>query len=147
MREQPTNPKIASSKVAKVMPSKNVGDIPMQWNKEGIANSLMAIGGKGNFLVPDMPDVVIELEKEVHSRYPNTKKVVEIISTNTVIAGEILNIVKTPTYLRHVHGAIEIKSISHVVNLIGLKRTFELALAAAIKSFPQKSTLFRNFIR
>lgn len=140
------NPKISSSKIAKTVPSKGACDIPMQWKKEGIANSLMAVGGKGKFLVPDMPDVVIQLEKEVHSRYPNIRNVVDIISSNTVIAGEILNIVKTPAYTRHVHGAIEIKSITHVVNLIGLKRTFELALAAAIKSFPQKSTLFRSII-
>lgn len=126
--------------------SEEVFSLPMQWNKEGIASSLIAVGGKNKFIIPDMPDVVIQLEKEIRSRYPNTRNVVDIIASNTVIAGEILNIVKTPAYTKNVNGAIEIKTIAHVINLIGLKRTYELALAAAIKSFPQKSTLFRSII-
>lgn len=139
-------PNYGRHKLAKAVPTSGIGDIPMLWQKKGITDSLIALGGRGKFIIPDMPDVVIQLEKEVHSRYPNTKNVVDIISSNTVIAGEILNIVKSPTYLRHMKGAIEIKSIYHVVSLIGLKRTFELSLAAAIRSFPQKSSLFRSII-
>lgn len=141
-----TNPKIAYYKMAKSIPSRSSQEIPMSWKKEGIAQSLASIGSKGKFVIPDMPDIVIDLEREIHSRYPNIKNIIEIISSNTVIAGEILNTVKTPVYLRHVNGAIEIKNIAHVINLIGMKRTYELALAAAIKSFPQKSTLFRSII-
>jgi HD-like signal output (HDOD) protein len=118
--------------------------IPLR--KESILSSIKALGGKSKFEVPDMPDVVIQLEKEVNSRYPNSKRVIEIIESNAVIAGDLLAIVKSPTYMRHVKRAIEVKTISHIVSFIGIQQTYRLAMASAIKSIPAKSTLFREII-
>lgn len=114
--------------------------------KEAILTSLTNIGGTKAFKVPDMPDIIALLEKEVHSRYPNVKKVAEIIESNNVIMGEILNIVKSSTFLRHLKVNIEVKTISHVINLIGIQKTYQLAMAAAIRSIPSDSDLFRSII-
>lgn len=111
-----------------------------------IKQSFIAAGAHKGLNVPDMPDVIKELEQEIRKRYPNTNTFVRIIEKNTVIAGELLAIVKSPAYLRHVKRDIEVKTIENVVNLIGLPQTFRLAQAAAIKNIPQKTSLFRSVI-
>lgn len=121
-------------------------ELPMTWNFEAIKSSLLSLGGKDKFKVPDMPDVVIQLDKEMRSRYPNARVVAEIIESNTVITGEILKIIRSPVYQKNVKGATEVKKIMHVVNLVGIKKTYEFAVAAAIRSFPNKSSLFRSII-
>ena len=118
--------------------------IPLR--KEAIMQSLKHVGGVSAFKVPDMPDVVILLEKEANSRYPNARKFAEIIESNNVITGEILSIVKSPTFLRHMSATVEIKTIHHVISLIGIQKTYRLAVAAAIRSIPAQSTLFRSII-
>jgi HD-like signal output (HDOD) protein len=118
--------------------------IPLR--KEAIMQSLKHVGGAGAFKVPDMPDVIILLEREASSRYPNARKFAEIIESNNVITGEILSIVKSPTFLRHITATVEVKTIHHVINLIGIQKTYRLAIAAAIRSIPAQSTLFRSII-
>lgn len=119
-------------------------DIPLR--KEEIMLSLASIGGASAFKVPDMPDVVIQLEKELRSRYPNVKKFASIIESNNIVMGEILGVVRSPTFLRHLKASVDIKTISHVINLIGVDKTYRLAIAAAIKSIPAGSPLFRTII-
>lgn len=114
--------------------------------KEAIMQSLKHVGGASAFKVPDMPDVIILLEREANSRYPNARKFAEIIESNNVITGEILSIVKSPTFLRHMTATVEIKTIHHVINLIGIQKTYRLAVAAAIRAIPAQSTLFRSII-
>ncbi len=82
----------------------------------------------------------------MHSRYPNARVVVEIIESNTVITGEILKIVRSPSYLKNIKRANDVKKIMHVVNLFGIRKTYDLAVAAAIRSFPNNSLLFRSII-
>lgn len=118
--------------------------IPLR--KEAIIQSLTHVGGAGAFKVPDMPDVVILLEKEANSRYPNARKFAEIIESNNVITGEILSIVKSPTFLRHLTASVDIKTIGHVINLVGIQKTYRLAVAAAIRAIPAQSSLFRSII-
>lgn len=111
-----------------------------------IKTSFLAAGGKKLLDIPDMPDVIVELQREVRQRYPNSNNCVRIIESNTVIAGELLATVKSPAFLRHMARAVEVKTIENVVNLIGLPQTFRLAQAAAIKNIPMQSPLFRNVI-
>ncbi len=80
------------------------------------------MGGVSAFKVPDMPDVIVLLEKEASSRYPNARKFAEIIESNNVITGEILAIVKSPTFLRHLSASVDIKTIGHVINLVGIQK-------------------------
>ena len=118
--------------------------IPLR--KEAIMQSLKHVGGASAFKVPDMPDVIMLLEREANSRYPNARKFVDIIESNNVITGEILSIVKSPTFLRHMTATVEIKTINHVISLIGIQKTYRLAIAAAIRSIPAQSMLFRSII-
>lgn len=111
-----------------------------------ITASYLALSATGSLVIPDMPDVIAKLDKEIRSRYPNQNHIIEIIESNTVIAGEILATVKSAIFMRHVKRDIEVKTISHVVSLIGVKHVYRLAVAAAIKNIPQKNTLFRSII-
>ena len=111
-----------------------------------IKTSLMAIGGMEKMQIPDMPDVILKLERELKSKFPNTVRVIEIIESNAVIAGEILATVKSPAFMRHVKRYIEVKTIENAVNFIGLKQTYRLAMAAAVKNIPNQTTLFRSII-
>jgi len=124
----------------------NETSMTMEWKREGIAQSLQSLGGKEHLSLPAMPDVMQKIQEEMLSRYPRSSTIVDIIASNVVITGEILNIVKSPFYLRNVAGAIEIKSISHVVNLVGLKKTYELAMAASMRSLPHKTNLFKQIL-
>lgn len=113
---------------------------------DDVKSSFLKSGGKNILSIPDMPDIIHQLEQEVKKKYPNTVSFIKIIESNTVISGELLSIVKSPTYLRHVKRDIEVKTIENVVNLIGMPQTYRLAQAAAIKNIPMKSPLFRNVI-
>lgn len=124
-------------------PPKSIA-IPLR--KEAIMQSLKHVGGASAFKVPDMPDVIVLLEKEASSRYPNARKFAEIIESNNVITGEILAIVKSPTFLRHLSASVDIKTIGHVINLVGIQKTYRLAVAAAIRAIPAQSSLFRSII-
>lgn len=53
--------------------------------------------------IPDMPEEIIELDKEMNARYPNTVKMTQIIGKNTVLAGEVLKIANSPA-LRQIWG-------------------------------------------
>ncbi len=39
-------------------------ELPMTWNFDAIKSSLLSLGGKDKFKVPDMPDVVFSLIKK-----------------------------------------------------------------------------------
>jgi HD-like signal output (HDOD) protein len=115
--------------------------------KHAIVESVMAMGGKSKFKVPDMPDVVIRLEKELRSHAASVRSFTEIIESNTVIAGELLSIIKSPLYQKRMREeADEITTVHHVVKFLGLKKTFELTMSAAIRCMPQHSDLFRSII-
>jgi HD-like signal output (HDOD) protein len=114
--------------------------------KAAIMQSLEHVGGANAFKVPDMPDVIVLLGQEAHSRYPNKNKFTEIIESNTVITGEILNIVKSPAFLRQFNAIVDIKTIGQAVNLLGIQKTYQLAMAATIRSIPAQSMLFRSII-
>lgn len=122
-------------------------EITVTLRKHEIVSGINALGGKSKFIVPDMPDIIILLEKELRNHTASVRSFTEIIEANTVIAGELLTIVKSPLYQRQMKAdAEEIVSVHDAVKFLGLKKTFQLSMAAAIHCLPQKSPLFRVII-
>lgn len=102
------------------------------------------IGNK--FELPDMPDVVVAVEREIKSKYPNMKLIAALIQENAVLAGTLLATVNSPAFQRNLSHHIEVTSIDQCINLIGLERTYRLVVSAAIKNIQHESPLFHDII-
>jgi len=80
--------------------------------------------------IPDMPKEIIELDHEMNSRYPNTQKMIAIISSNTILAGEVLKIANSPV----MRTKIPISSIAQAVSSLGTQNLKNMVVAAALKN-------------
>jgi len=80
--------------------------------------------------IPDMPKEIIELDHEMSSRYPNTQKMTQIISSNTILAGEVLKIANSPV----MRAKIPISSIAQAVSTLGTQNLKNMVVAAALKN-------------
>lgn len=80
--------------------------------EEDIRNTFQAMKGVA---IPNIPHEIIELDKELSSRYPNTKKMAEIISGNTKLSAKLLQIANSPV----MRAPKPITSIQTAVNSLG----------------------------
>ncbi len=80
--------------------------------------------------IPDMPKEIIELDHEMSARYPNTQKMIQIISSNTILAGEVLKIANAPI----MRAKIPISSIAQAVSTLGTQNLKNMVVAAALKN-------------
>jgi HD-like signal output (HDOD) protein len=80
--------------------------------------------------IPDMPKEIIELDHEMSSRYPNTQKMTQIISSNTILAGEVLKIANSPV----MRAKMPISSIAQAVSTLGTQNLKNMVVAAALKN-------------
>jgi len=94
--------------------------------EQKVRRAFMAIQG---IRIPDMPEEIIALDKEISSRYPNTGTMVDIISSNTMLAAELLKIANTPA----MRPRQPIKSITQAVGLLGTKNLKNMLISAALK--------------
>ncbi len=110
-----------------------------QLNMTAIGQALEKIGG--DLLLPDMPKEILAIENEMYKEHPNLKQIVSLIEINPAISGEILNTVGRPAFQRQLVRKIEIHSLTQCIGLIGIERTYQLALAAAIKQMTTNESL------
>jgi HD-like signal output (HDOD) protein len=94
--------------------------------EQKIRRAFVAIQG---IKIPDMPEEIIALDKEISARYPNTGTMVEIISSNTMLAAELLKIANSPA----LRPRQPIKSISQAVGLLGTTNLKNMLISAALK--------------
>ncbi len=92
--------------------------------------------------IPKMPKDIIELDKEINSRYPNTINMVDIISGNTILAAELLKLANWPTMRQ----ASPIVSISQAVTVLGTKKLKNLLLSAALKELMGTQELVQDIM-
>lgn len=79
--------------------------------------------------IPDMPKELIELDHEMNSRYPNTQKMIHIIGSNTILAGEVLKIANSPI----MRARQQISSIAQAVAKLGTQNLKNMVVAAALR--------------
>lgn len=106
--------------------------------------ALQKIGG--SLLLPDMPKEIIAIEHEMRSQHPNMKRIVQLIEINPSISGEILSTVSKPAFQRQLVRKIEIHSLTQCIGLIGISRTYELALAAAMRQMATDNELVTKLL-
>lgn len=95
--------------------------------QEKFRNAMQAIHGQK---IPELPDEILLLEKEITSKFASIVNVAEIIEKNATLSGEVLRIVNSPVVkLRE-----PVKSIRDAVNVLGLDNIYNLVVAAAVKN-------------
>jgi len=108
------------------------------------AQALQKIGG--DLLLPDMPKEIIAIELEMHQSHSNLNKIIQLIETNPAISGEIIGTVSQPTFQRQLVRTIEIHNLTQCIALIGITRTYQLALAVAIKQMATDNELTEKIL-
>jgi HD-like signal output (HDOD) protein len=92
--------------------------------------------------IPDLPEEVIELDHEMNARYPNTQKMVQIISKNTVLAGEVLVVANSPA----MRAKQPISSIAQAVSCLGTQNLKNMVVAAALRHIWGGANAMREII-
>ncbi|MCI4410854.1 MAG: HDOD domain-containing protein [Thiotrichales bacterium] len=118
--------------------------IEATYNASSYQHALAQIGGK--LLLPDMPEAIVMLAQTIYASNPNLSHIVKIIESNPIISGELLGTVSQPAFQKHLQRHIEIVSIQQCVTLIGLERTYQLAMGAAFKQMLPNQPLVRDII-
>lgn len=80
--------------------------------------------------IPELPEEIIELDKEISSKFASAANVTEIISKNTTLSGELMRLVNSPV----VKLKEPVTSIKDAVSVLGLNNIANLLVAAAIKN-------------
>lgn len=78
--------------------------------------------------IPDMPEEVLALDREINARYPNTQNMVRIIGKNALLAAEVLRIANSPA----MRPAEPIKTITQAVAVLGTVNLKNMVLASAL---------------
>jgi HD-like signal output (HDOD) protein len=118
--------------------------IQLSLDPNATQQALQKIGG--NLLLPDMPKEIIAIELEMHQTNPNLNRIIQLIETNPAISGEIIGTVSQPTFQRQLVRNIEIHNLTQCVALIGISRTYQLALAVAIKQMATDDELTEKIL-
>ncbi len=79
--------------------------------------------------IPDMPEDIIALDREMQARYPSQATMAEIIGRNTILAAELLRIANSPS----MRPPQTIKSIPQGISVLGTKNLKNLLLASALR--------------
>ncbi|WP_040728128.1 HDOD domain-containing protein [Thiomicrorhabdus sp. Kp2] len=95
--------------------------------QDKLRQAIKAIHGQK---IPELPEEIIELDKEISSKFANMGNVADIISKNTTLSGELMRLINSP--------AVKLKepvnSIREAVTVMGLTNISNLLVAAAIKN-------------
>ena len=92
--------------------------------------------------IPELPQEVLALEKEIKSKFGSLATVAQIIEMNTTLSGELLRIVNSPV----VKLKEPVNSIRDAVNVLGLDNIYNLVVAAALKNLFGSSGLFKDIM-
>lgn len=76
-----------------------------------------------------MPDVVFKVNEEIEQANANPQTVAELITSDIVLAGNVLKLANSPLYRRRA----EIQSVEHAIMMLGLENLKNLVIASAFK--------------
>ena len=107
--------------------------------QQKLRNALQAIHG---LTIPELPEDILRLEKEIKSKFASTTSVAEIIEMNTTLSGEVMKLVNSPVLKINT----EVRSIREAVNLMGLDNIYNLVVSAAIKNMFGSEGLFKDIM-
>ncbi|MBN2866977.1 MAG: HDOD domain-containing protein [Thiotrichales bacterium] len=103
--------------------------------QDKLKRAMVAIQG---IKIPELPDEILELDKEINSKFANISNVADIIEKNTTLSGELMKIVNSPIMKLKV----PCRSIREAVGALGLDNVYNLLVAAALQNlFGQKGLI------
>lgn len=107
--------------------------------QEQLRAALNAIRG---IKIPEFPQEVIELEREINSALSNTQRIVEILEQNVTLSGEVMRLVNSPVIkLRE-----PVNGIREAVFAMGLDNLYNLVVAAAFQRLFSSKGLHRDIL-
>ncbi len=107
--------------------------------QEKLREALKAIQGHK---IPELPQEVLALEKEIKSKFCSLATVAQIIEMNTTLSGEVMKIVNSPV----IKLKEPVTSIRDAVNVMGLDNIYNLVVAAALKNLFGEGGLFKDIM-
>lgn len=107
--------------------------------QEKLKRAVQAIQGTK---IPELPEEVLMLERELKSKFVNLGTVASIIEKNTTLSGELMRLVNSPI--------IKLKepcrSIRDAVNVLGLDNIYNLLVSSALKNMFGQKGLFKDIM-
>ncbi|MDX1351827.1 MAG: HDOD domain-containing protein [Thiomicrorhabdus sp.] len=107
--------------------------------QQKLRNALQAIKGQ---TIPELPEDILRLEKEIKSKFASTASVAEIIEMNTTLSGEVMKLVNSPV----VKLKTPVRSIREAVHVMGLDNIYNLVVSAAITNMFGRKGLFKDIM-
>lgn len=94
--------------------------------EQKLRRAFLAIQG---IAIPDVPEEIMAMEKEMNGRYPNTQVVTQIICKNALLAADVLTLANSPA----MRPKQPIQSIAQAVAVLGTKNLKNMVIASALK--------------
>lgn len=94
--------------------------------EQKLRRAFLAIQG---ISIPDMPEEIMAMEREMNERYPNTQAIIQIISKNALLAADVLTLANSPA----MRPKQPIQSIAQAVAVLGTKNLKNMVIASALK--------------
>ncbi|NPA71941.1 MAG: HDOD domain-containing protein [Gammaproteobacteria bacterium] len=107
--------------------------------EQRLKNAMRAIQGQK---IPELPNEILMLEKEINSKFASTATVAEIIEMNTTLSGEVMRIINSPV----IKLKEPVSSIRDAVNIMGLDNIYNLVVSAALKNLFGSKALFKDIM-
>lgn len=107
--------------------------------QEKLKQAMQAIQGHK---IPEIPQEVLALDKEIKSKFGSLATVAQIIEMNTTLSGEVMRIVNSPV----IKLKEPVKSIRDAVNVMGLDNIYNLVVASALKNLFGSGGLFKDIM-
>lgn len=92
--------------------------------------------------LPELPDEIALLEKELAGRFVNTVTIAQIIEKNTTLSGEVLRIANSPAIkLRY-----PVSTIREAIEMLGLTNIRNLVMSALMQKLFGSSEIYRDIM-
>ncbi|BBP43005.1 HDOD domain-containing protein [Thiosulfativibrio zosterae] len=94
--------------------------------------------------IPEIPEEILRLEKELQSKFPNIIQIANIIEQNATLSGEVIKIINSPIMKLKLNSPI--KSIRDAVKVLGLDNIYNLVVASALKKLFSDKGLHKDIM-
>lgn len=109
--------------------------------QQKLRSAMIALQGVS---IPEIPDEVLRLQKELQSKFPNINEIAKIIEQNTTLSGQVLKIINSPVMKLKLPEPI--KSIRDAVNNLGLDNLYNLVVSGALANLFSDKGLIKDIL-
>lgn len=107
--------------------------------KDSLKRAVVSIQG---VKIPEMPEEVMLLQKELNSKFANSAAVAGIIEKNATISGEVIRMANSPASKL----PQPVTSIRQAVDVLGMNRLYNLVVSAALNNCFSGKKLLKDIL-